>query len=99
MTEPNLGGSQSVLNSAESVRWDGFLPRNFCELKDAQNLCSFTDINFRQWATKISLQPSFRKYSVSPRIRPLQISPSSHISPCCFFYYDIFMYFKAYFKA
>ena len=61
MNEPNLGGSHKKVEkrSAESVRWDGSSPRNFCELKDAQNLCSFTDINFRQWATKYLFNQAF----------------------------------------
>ena len=57
-----------------------FALRNICELKNAQNVCSFTDINFRQWATKIIQQPSFRKYRISAYISPLQITSSQHIS-------------------
>ena len=63
------------------------------------DVCSFTDINFRQWATKIFLQPSLRKYRISPHISPPQISPSPHISQCCFSYDKIFINFKASFKG
>ena len=56
-------------------------------------------INFRQWNTNIFLQSSFQKYRISQYVSPLQISPSPHISPCCFFYHNIFMSFEASFKA
>ena len=38
----------------------------FRELKNAQNNCSFTDINFCDWAKKIFPQPSFWKCRISP---------------------------------
>ena len=36
------------------------------ELKNAQNNCSFTGINFCDWVTKIFPQPSFWKCRISP---------------------------------
>ena len=48
---------------------------NFRLLKSSQNSCSFTDINFREWAKKVFPQLSFRKCRITPDMSPLQISP------------------------
>ena len=63
----------------------GFCAQEFSWNQRCAKCFSFTDINFRQWATKTFLQPNFRKFRISLHISPPQISPSTNISPCCFF--------------
>ena len=66
--------------------------------ENAQNACSFTDLDFRQWAKNYFYK--FLKIShFLEHISPPQISLSRQLRPRQFSYHKVFMYFKAYFKG
>ena len=61
LTEPNLCGSyKSTEQKCLSYKMG-----KSCKLKNAQNNCSFTEINFCDWAKNLFPQPSFWKCRIS----------------------------------
>ena len=71
MTEPNLGGSHKKKTEQKYLIYK---MGNFRELKNAQNICSFTDINCRKWVKKYLRNQVFENV-VFLHIRSPQISP------------------------